>query len=65
MNSLAENENEIVRRIGEGSFSNVFLCKTNESVLIQSETPEYFIIKEINTNQLVKNYLNINKKSFI
>jgi serine/threonine protein kinase len=63
MNSLAETENEIVRRIGEGSFSNVFLCKTNESVLIQSETPEYFIIKEINTNQLVKNYLNINKGS--
>lgn len=57
---------EVIRQIGKGSFSNVFLCK-NEMPLFISESEhheELFIIKEININELVKKYmLNTNNKT--
>ena len=46
---------EVIRHIGKGSFSNVYLCKY-ESPLITDED-ELFIIKEININNLVKSYI--------
>lgn len=57
----------IIRHIGKGSFSEVYLCEekdnvtdTNETFLIesQSEIKSIFIIKEINIENLVKKYIN-------
>lgn len=50
---------EVIRQIGKGSFSNVFLCK-NDMPLHISESEnheELFIIKEINLNELAKKYI--------
>lgn len=55
---------EIIKQIGKGSFSNVYLCKIKEpngymDVLFgyTDDVEEYFIIKEININVLVKKYV--------
>jgi serine/threonine protein kinase len=50
---------DVIKQIGKGSFSNVFLC-TNEVPLITSDTEsqdEFFIVKEININELVNKYM--------
>jgi serine/threonine protein kinase len=47
---------DVIKRIGKGSFSNVFLC-TNEVPLLINETEELFIVKEININELVNKYM--------
>lgn len=54
---------EVIRHIGKGSFSNVYLCKY-ESPLI-TEEDELFIIKEININRLVKSYISKSSGSTI
>jgi serine/threonine protein kinase len=43
---------DIIKQIGRGSFSNVYLCKNEESM---------YIIKEININALVKKYMSKHK----
>lgn len=50
---------EVIKQIGKGSFSNVYLCKQELPLFIsESENhDELFIIKEINTNELVKSYI--------
>lgn len=59
---ILENMNEdyeVIKQIGRGSFSNVYLCK-QEIPLFISESQhhdELFIIKEININKLVKSYI--------
>ncbi len=52
-------EFEIVKQIGKGSFSNVYLCRKEFTDILDS-FPEDFIIKEININTLVKKYLTNN-----
>jgi serine/threonine protein kinase len=47
---------EVIRQIGSGSFSNVYLCKKDASFVIMDDTDDLFIIKEINTHKLVKQY---------
>ena len=47
---------DVIKQIGKGSFSNVFLC-TNEVPLLINETDELFIVKEINLNELVNKYM--------
>lgn len=50
---------DVIKQIGKGSFSNVFLCQ-NESQLLINENDiqdELFIIKEININELVNKYM--------
>lgn len=61
---------DVVKHIGKGSFSNVYLCKQdlplflNESNELNELNQEFFIIKEININELVKKYVkNTNGKS--
>jgi serine/threonine protein kinase len=60
-------EIDIVKKIGSGSFSNVYLCKNgcidNESLMFFAEDIRemYYIVKEININVLVKRYLNQNR----
>lgn len=63
-------EYNIIKHIGKGSFSNVYLCKKNKvssSLLlgfmneIYDDTSDEFIIKEININNLVKRYVKKNK----
>ncbi len=55
-------EYEVIKHIGKGSFSNVYLCKYEDPLCSVKE--ELFIIKEININELVKSYTsrNINKE---
>jgi serine/threonine protein kinase len=49
---------EVIRHIGKGSFSNVYLCKYESPLITDYEKEdEFFIIKEININQLVKSYI--------
>ena len=48
---------EVVRQIGSGSFSNVFLCKKDNIMDEIDDTDDLFIIKEINTHELVKKYM--------
>lgn len=48
---------EVVRQIGSGSFSNVYLCKRDASFVMMDEIDDLFIIKEINTHKLVKRYM--------
>ena len=55
---------EVVRQIGSGSFSNVFLCKREASMVTMEEMDDLFIIKEINTNRLVKKYISESRIKF-
>lgn len=55
---------EVVRQIGSGSFSNVFLCKKETSMVMLDEMDDLFIIKEINTNRLVKRYISESRIKF-
>lgn len=61
---------DIIKHIGKGSFSNVYLCKNNLNSTVfftknnmmvnlhhQENEPEFFIVKEININNLVKKYI--------
>ena len=49
---------DIIKQIGKGSFSNVYLCKQKYHILIDNGyKDDLFIIKEININELVKNYM--------
>lgn len=50
---------EVIKQIGKGSFSNVFLCKNDIPLHIGGDDSheELFIIKEINVNELVKSYM--------
>lgn len=58
---------DIIKHIGKGSFSNVYLCKNNNKIdlvnsysdpyFIENKEPELFIVKEININTLVKKYI--------
>lgn len=52
----------IVKHIGKGSFSNVYLCKKELDLL--SEDTEYYIIKEININVLVNKYMSKSKSEY-
>lgn len=54
---------EVIRHIGKGSFSNVYLCKYETSLI--TEEDDLFIIKEININQLVKSYISKSSGSTI
>jgi serine/threonine protein kinase len=49
---------EVIKHIGKGSFSNVYLCKYDDPLC--SIKQELFIIKEININELVKSYISRN-----
>lgn len=55
-------ELDIIKHIGKGSFSNVYLCKnrTDSNLFFTDEIlgpqPVFFIVKEININNLVKKY---------
>lgn len=51
---------EVIKQIGKGSFSNVYLCKNDIPLHIgdTESNEEFFIIKEININELVKSYTN-------
>lgn len=56
----------ILKQIGKGSFSNVYLCQSSHmSSLHMDDIPVYYIIKEININTLVKKYLSNNTKKRI
>lgn len=50
---------DVIKQIGKGSFSNVFLCTNQVPLLINEndETDELFIVKEININELVNKYM--------
>lgn len=57
---------DVIKQIGKGSFSNVFLC-TNEVPLITSDIEsqdEFFIVKEININELVNKYMMNSENKF-
>lgn len=58
---------EVIKHIGKGSFSNVYLCRNEMPVFIsESEShDELFIIKEININELVKSYISKNSGNTI
>lgn len=64
-------ELDIIKHIGKGSFSNVYLCKNNnidiktydDFCFINTDIticPDLFIVKEININTLVKKYIRSN-----
>lgn len=54
----------IIKQIGKGSFSNVYLCQSSQLGSLQLEDiPMYYIIKEININSLVRKYLSQNTNS--
>jgi serine/threonine protein kinase len=50
---------EVIKHIGKGSFSNVYLCRNEIPLHIgnMESDEEFFIIKEININELVKSYM--------
>jgi serine/threonine protein kinase len=50
---------EVIKQIGRGSFSNVYLCKQEIPLFIgeSDHHDELFIIKEININKLVQSYI--------
>lgn len=61
---------DIVKQIGQGSFSNVYLCKNDvmeiensQQLIFEAENIRemYYIVKEININILVRKYLDQNK----
>lgn len=57
---------DIVKQIGKGSFSNVYLCKYKTMdtlpLHISIESDDLFIIKEINVTNLVEKYTSNSKK---
>jgi serine/threonine protein kinase len=63
MSNVVQFENfNLVKQIGKGAFSNVYLCQNNsESLFGRMEYNEYFIIKEINIKTLVAKYVASNK----
>jgi serine/threonine protein kinase len=54
--SNIDDDIKIIKEIGKGSFSNVFLC-------LKKDELDYFIIKKININELIKKYKEKNKKA--
>ena len=49
---------DIIKQIGKGSFSNVYLCKQKYHILIDNGyKDDLFIIKEININEFCSVYL--------
>jgi serine/threonine protein kinase len=56
----------IIKHIGKGSFSNVYLCKNELDLLCEDiyNNDEYFIIKEININVLVDKYMSNSKSEY-
>lgn len=52
---------EIIKTVGKGSFSNVYLCEHKHSSLRSGNKP--FIVKEINLNTLVIKYLRKSRNS--
>lgn len=53
MNEVFRYDNlNVVKRIGKGSFSNVYICNLKDK-----ELPELFIVKEIKITQLLKKYI--------
>jgi serine/threonine protein kinase len=56
-----EKDVNIIKQIGKGSFSNVFLCSDDKEI----NKEEYFIIKEININELIKKYKRKNNKNTV
>ena len=55
----------VVKQIGKGAFSNVHLCKEKSNVFMSGfleDTDNFYIIKEINIDLLVKKYMNKSKK---
>ena len=58
-----DDKTEIIKQIGKGSFSNVYLCRQDLPFLFETaDIDEYFIVKEININHLVKKYVGSSKK---
>lgn len=56
MNEVFHCDNlNVVRRIGKGSFSNVYICKLKANV--DEELRELFIVKEIKITHLLKKYI--------
>lgn len=62
MANINVDEFEVVKQIGKGSFSTVYLCtrEYRDMLEVQHGIPEEFIIKEININVLVKKYIRDN-----
>lgn len=54
----------VIKRIGKGSFSNVYLCKDDIPLHIDDIYDEFFIIKEINVNDLASIYMNKNGREY-
>lgn len=59
----------IIKHIGKGSFSNVYLCKAELDSLMDGEIynleyEKFFIIKEININVLVEKYMSNSKSEY-
>lgn len=53
----------VLKQIGKGSFSNVYLCQSSQLGSLQLEDiPMYYVIKEININALVRKYVTNNSK---
>lgn len=48
----------IIKQVGKGSFSNVYLCQCSQLGSLQlDDIPTKYIVKEININSLVRKYL--------
>lgn len=64
INNKFDDKTEIIKQIGKGSFSKVYLCKKDLPFLFETldDYKEYFIVKEININKLVNKYIGSNKK---
>jgi serine/threonine protein kinase len=56
---------DVIKQIGKGSFSNVYLCRRDCQNFFDSDDQGDFIIKEININSLVKNYVSNNTQDRI
>jgi len=56
----------IVKHIGKGSFSNVYLCKAELDSLLNDiyDYEKYYIIKQININVLVDKYMSNSKSEY-
>lgn len=61
-NNFDNTDCEIVRQIGVGSFSKVFLCKATNGLLHVDES-DLFIEKRIDVNELVKTYISTNSNA--
>jgi serine/threonine protein kinase len=56
-------ECEVIKRIGKGSFSNVYLCKYDTiSPFFEEDADNVFIVKEINLNDLTRKYIRNKRK---